>query len=441
MSVPPSPHLPPVRPGQPHWVTRPSPGQASVPVSSSVPVGHGPVAVEGSTELVPAPQQQSSGSQADPSRVSAGQQVEARPRRKRWFDTSSSPAQLRIAGVLATAACILPGLVGMVDIAGAAGAPVSSPTQTYADLRHGIALYEARAAVAAAPGGGSLEPATEAFKDVSEQVGRAALLYPDRASELYAVNKQLVKRHHDVETAWSQRGGQGAGSSLKAPDTPFVEATNALKRVPAARAADGTGHVLIAGSAGLFVLLGVSVWLSRKTRRVVNPGLVGAVLLTGVVMAGGMQSLSGVGTSEAVDRLAEVKEAAASSVRAEASVLLSGGGSSAKQAAGDQITKGQSAVGQVPMEWRNQAGSAWAAFTQDALSADQLSSGTDRHRLVQRRIDAAQAFGGRVATLSWEAGKTNPRPNALFGFGLFGVSLAAGAIAWSGIGRRLGEYR
>ncbi|WP_116112180.1 hypothetical protein [Austwickia chelonae] len=429
MSAPPPPPLPPVHSGQPHWVTRPSPGQASVPVNSTVPVGHEPSSGEESTALA----------QSSPAKGPA--KTVARPRRGRWVDTSSTPAQLRIAGVLAAAACILPGLVGMVDIAGAAGAPVASPTQTYADLRHGIALYEARAAVATSPGGGSLEPATEAFKDVSEQIGRAALLYPDRASELYAVNKQMVRRHHEVETAWSQRSGQGAGSALKAPETPFVEATNVLKRVPAARAADGIERVLIAGSTGVIALLGVSVWLSRKTRRVINPGLVGAIVLTGTVMAGCMQSLSGSGTAEAVDRLAEVKEAAAVSVQAESSVLLSGGGSSAKQSASDQITKGQDAVGKVPMQWRNQAGSAWAAFSQDALSAEQLSSSTERQRLVQRRIDAAQNFGSRVATLSWEAGKNNPRPHALFGFGLFGVSLVAGAIAWSGIGRRLGEYR
>jgi len=357
---------------------------------------------------------------------------------------SGTPRQLRIARGLAATACLLPGLVGMVEIASAATAPVSSPTQTYAELRAGAAAYEAKAVVAAVRRQSTAE-ADQALTRVSTQLGAAALLYPDRSPELYRVGDQLAARQSQLSAAVASRA-IGSTAAVPAAGADLTSALTKLENPPAARSVVNAQHLLIAGGVGLAGLLGASLWLARKTRRVVNPGLVAGLLLTAGVSALGWQVLAATGTGAAVDDLAQVRADAAQSVAVEAESLatVTPDGTALQSKAKGYVDAADTLIRANSGSWTARAADPWRAFATKELTAAQLGGAdlTTRQGLVSGRVADLKTLDTTLATLAREQGAgSDQRPNAWAGYGIFALSLVAGALAWTGVGRRVAEYR
>lgn len=357
---------------------------------------------------------------------------------------SSTPRQLRIARGVAATACLLPGLVGMVEIASAATAPVSSPTQTYADLRAGASTYLARAASTAVAGQPGDQRTSLDLARVQNQVGTAALLYPDRSSDLYRVSDELGKRQ--AQLAGLAKGQGAANAAVPAPAGTLTDALVPLENPPAARSVVNRQHVVIAGAVGLVGLLGASIWLARKTKRVVNPGLLAGALVTAGVSALGYMALTTSSAVASVDEIAQVRANAAQSVAAEAESLSSAtvDGAAAQAKAKGYVDAGTDLVSGNAATWGRGATGEWTAFATKELTANQLSSGSvaDRQKLIAGRLADLDALTGRLATLGQEYGAgSDRRPNAWAGYGVFALSLLAGAAAWTGVGRRVAEYR
>ena len=63
-------------------------------------------------------------------------------------------------------------------------------------------------------------------------------------------------------------------------------------------------------------------------------------------------------------------------------------------------------------------------------------------RQVSGRVADLKTLDTTLATLAREQGAgSDQRPNAWAGYGIFALSLVAGALAWTGVGRRVAEYR
>lgn len=355
---------------------------------------------------------------------------------------AATPDRLRLARGIAAAACLLPGMVGMVDIASAANAPVSSPTQTYADLRAHVARYEAEASLAAAPGSAGLSAATTALTDTSARIGSAALLYPGRSQELYALNDQLGARQEQTTTAWAARTSATPG--LPAPSQELRDASAALTTPPNAASSWGLPRIYGAGALGLAGLLGVSIWLAPRTKRVVNLGLVSGIVLTAGATALGVSVLAGSGAPALVDDLAQVRAEAAGTVAAEASALQRGGNvQEAASARADHQRSAEQIVSRyATTSW--DVTPAWRTFTQGQLTQAQLGGGATQSTgaLVRQRVAALETLNGSISQMARSAGEgADARPPIVAGYGVFALSLLAGAAAWTGVGRRLGEYR
>lgn len=363
---------------------------------------------------------------------------------RRLIDTSSTPRRLRLARGLAAAACLVPGIVGMVEIASAATAPVSSPTQTYGELRAGAAAYEAKAMAAAATGQSSKD-ADLALAKVQTQIGSAALLYPDRASELYQVGDQLAARQTQLTSSVVGRTGTAA-AAVPAPSADLTAALAKLENPPAARSLVNSQHVIIGGVLGAVGLLAASVWLARTTKRIVNPGLAAGLLLTVGVTALGYQVLASTGTSTAVGDIATLRAEAAQSVAAEAGSLSSAtpDGAALRSQARDHLTTGSDLVDRSSASWTTAAAAPWGTFTSKELTEAQLTGGSvaTRQGLVSGRIGDLATVDSALASLARQNGAgADSRPNAWAGYGLFALSLVAGAAAWTGVGRRVSEYQ
>ncbi|MBW3084013.1 hypothetical protein KEM60_00196 [Austwickia sp. TVS 96-490-7B] len=358
---------------------------------------------------------------------------------RRFTGASSTPARLRLARGIAAAACLLPGVVGMVQIATAATAPPTSPTRTYADLRAGVDTYLASSTVSAAGPGGDTKDANAALSLVTSRIGAAALLYPDRAKQLYTVSDQLAERQSQVDSARTKITTNSSSPVLSQPSDNFKESMNLLNTPPTGTSVSAGGSLAAIGGIGLFGGLGVSVWLARKTRRMVNPGLVGAIVLTGVVTIMGVQVLSSASISGASDDLASLRADAAASVEWEARTLLQGIDSTQALQARDEILRSSESR----MSNISAAKPLWREFTGKAIKADQMtrSSIPTRQTAVTQRLADLRELSKGLATLDRADNNGMNRPNANVGYGLFALSLIAGASAWAGVGRRLAEYR
>ena len=333
-------------------------------------------------------------------------------------------------------------MVGMVDIASAAGAPVASPTQTYADLRANVYRYEAEASLAAAPGSTGLGAATTALTDTSARIGATALLYPSRSQELYGLNDQLGLRQGQLTTAWAARTSTNPG--LPAPSQEWRDASSTLTKPPNAASSLGTLRVLGAGILGGIGLLAVSIWLAPRTKRVVNLGLVSGIVLTAGATALGVSVLAGSGSPAVVDDLAQLRAEAAGMVAAEAGVLHQGGSAQDAVAAraDHQASAQQILARHTSTTW--DATPAWQTFTRGQPTQAQLAGGVSQSTgaLVRQRVAALETFNGSVSQMARSAGEgADARPPLVAGYGVFALSLLGGAAAWAGMGRRLAEYR
>ncbi len=330
----------------------------------------------------------------------------------------------------------------MVDIASAAGAPVSSPTQTYAGIRANEARFEAEAAVAAAPGSTGLDAASKALTDTSVQLGATALLYPDRAAQLYAVGDQLAQRQSALATAYGQRNSTSPG--LPAPDAAYSAALATLDKPPNPSSSLGVARVAGGGVLAGLVLLGVSLWIAPRSKRVVNAGLVGALVLTAGATAVGVDVLSRSGPSARVDDIVRVRAEGAAVVAAEASALQRG--SAVSDVVGRRAPHLDTAQQIVDRDGSSgaQISTAWQEFTRAKLTDQQLGGGVTQTTatLVSRRLKDLDALNATLSQQARAAGEgADSRPPLVAGYGVFVLSLMAGAAAWTGVGRRLSEYR
>ncbi|WP_454049826.1 hypothetical protein [Cellulomonas sp. Marseille-Q8402] len=334
---------------------------------------------------------------------------------------------------------------------------------------------------------GGLEPAElrtdydEAMRTATALVAEAARAQPADGTVLAQLNTAVLDYANDVERARSaNRQGLPVGSQylrnasagLRADALPALDAlidANSA-RVEHELAAARTTWLLAVGSgvAGLAGVVVASVWLARRTHRRVNPPLAaaGLVLLvltvgSGIVLLSVSSQVRDVSDTDyaAADALSTARLGAYDAKANESLTLIARGSGAAFEeawvASADQVdaaldaATGSGVVGQeVP--------TAWAAYADQHAGIRQLDDDGDWEAAVAAATDRAEgssnaafaAFDDASAAALDRAGDATSDALDRTGRGLvlgLWLSVAAGlavaVLSWSGISRRIEEYR
>lgn len=391
-----------------------------------------------------------------------------------------TPRVLRALRNLVVAALLL---FAVLTIAGTV-APELALGTARDEATFGMQLRNARATLAQADRQASvafLDPATarttewasyQATLDtVSAMLVRAAAQHPDDAEQLASVQTQVNDYRRAVDAAWTT-----AASNVSTGGTQFAATSSKLATPMAtlatlAQASDsriGSGTLWMAGygavAAGwlaLAVLVVASVVIAGRTRRVLNIGLVVALVLVGVALslastANGMvqQSLVDVRTSTLASARAHVETRALAELAKateDRAILTSNASSSAWDAANTAVT---TAIDAIPdSDQRTKQAAAWAQYVTEhqALptpgSASASANAALRAQARNTPLTAITAFVQNAQTLSDESASTATRSltdvkqqQLPFGIGASALALVAIIAALWGITRRLSEY-
>lgn len=207
---------------------------------------------------------------------------------------------------------------------------------------------------------------------------------------------------------------------------------------------------IAAGGLGTAALAGSAVWLARRTRRVVNPPLVGATVLGVAVLVGTVGALVSAETTTTQAAAATAAGTTNSTLLADAAALreaqldgllptsAAGGGASSQQ---------RDAVDAAMAKADGPAQSAWSTYL---ASYDRTTAAAGSNRagaVTEATTTGAQAFQRLVETLggtpapaaaSTATGSNIPGPLPWL---LLAGGLGAGGLAVLGTARRLEEYR
>lgn len=211
----------------------------------------------------------------------------------------------------------------------------------------------------------------------------------------------------------------------------------------------GTRGGILAANVGIvstLLLLGGSVWLARKTHRVVNPGLAGATVITGAITALALNpgSLPGDAT-EAVNAAWQDQTTVSRLYEArtlDTTLALPGAEAETLQARWDEtVTELGSGLADAPTEEQN----AWQAYLEAHEQLVAAEDGAGRAEALTAGDDAMASL------LEWAQSRTDAaytglqddvgRPAVITSGASLVLGLVAAGLAWSGINRRLRDYR
>lgn len=357
-------------------------------------------------------------------------------------DAASTPRAMRVARGLAAAACLVPGTAAFVTLSSAA-APTqqASPALIRAELGRDTAATRTSAALAWATGKAEDRQATSAaLAGMSHDLGSAAVVRPDWNRQIDAAQAKIAAQTAPVIGALSTKPADPTTSA------GLLAALDVLEEVPATLPAltDATGNdtrrtaVWALGALSVLTLLGASGWLARKTHRVINPGLAVAIVGTAAVAVLAGQTLSGMVTSSQAEAIAGARVDAANALAAEAQPLLST--STVGAATKDRDTalstglaklRSADAPGSAMQAWTDFQGGKLTLSATAAPKADQVAQRVSQLRTLDAALASAQssAEGGL-------RGSATP-----IGYGLLALSILSAGAAWTGVGRRVAEYR
>ncbi|RIK16223.1 MAG: hypothetical protein DCC50_05625, partial [Acidobacteria bacterium] len=360
---------------------------------------------------------------------------------------SSSPARLRLARGLATAAALLTGVVatGTFDTSGVNATPNVVAAQWQAAEQSGAELAAAELEVARTVAQGAAGDAAsvdvgaagDAFADrlgiAADRLSRSGVSTSAGVVDLAVRGDRAVRAAADdpeaAATAYQQLS-EGTRSALEVTDTVAQERAQALKT--------GSRSVLtsVVGSLATLLLLGVMVWLALLTRRIVNvPLLVATAITFGLTYVSLNPSalpldLDGQVTtrSAAAEALQDVRVA-----RAAQYAQVIGQGS-----ADDAVVAATDALRQVRDRGLSEQWAQLYRAQQDVASADGAAARLAAVEGAQEQFEAVEgALADRVGSDNLSLGR-----NASITAGLALVlGLVAAGAAWTGLTRRLRDYR
>jgi hypothetical protein len=402
---------------------------------------------------------------------------------------SGTPGRLRVAGVVSVAACLLFGLVAFAAVRNRSNAIADARGHAaqlvlIQDIRSNATQADAAATNAFLVGG--LEPADErkAYDDgIAGATADIAAASAGSASDsaVLAKTNQVLAKYAGLMEAARANNRQGfpigaaylrqASNLLRAEALPplaqevSVEQARITKAYSnAARAENALVAILVLAVA---VLLFVQIWLSFKTRRLLNPNLVAAtaiVIVSGVIGIGLMTLAQHSATDVRSGSLANTIALAtartdAFDAKSAESLTLINRGSGQPFEAQYQVVIGDA----------NTALSAIAGRAPVRTPIAALGNYETAHRLIRTRDDAGDWDGAvRLATtvdprgtkttfaafdsvsrvsLTGEAShvadglKSARRALGVTAVLLLIAGLAAATLAWRGVAARLREYR
>lgn len=368
--------------------------------------------------------------------------------------TSSSPARLRLARGIATAAAALTGIVatGTFGTGGVNPTPNVIASQWVSAEQAGVHLAEAdlataRALVAVREG---QEPDREAIStalsDAAEELALAG------SEEQHAAGaREIVTAGVLAERAISQArtDGDAAADTFAASSTAARSAASASGAVAdtsaeALHTGSRSSLTAIIGGLATVVMLGVMVWLALLTRRILNIPLLIATAITGwltyLSLNPGAMPLNYEDRVEEFSQAATAREEVLQARAAQYAVALGVG----DQLTTDLETELEQAAQAVDDLGREQA-SAWESATEGIDTLVQTEGTSARLQLIKDTESAFQALdddlhGVLVGRLEGAEQGVGTTASITAGAALL-LGLMAAGLAWTGITRRLRDYR
>jgi hypothetical protein len=402
---------------------------------------------------------------------------------------SGTPGRLRIAGAVTVAACLLFGLVGFGAVRSRSDAIAAARSHAaqlvrIQDIRSNATQADAAATNAFLVGG--LEPADERKSYDDGIAGATADLAAASAGStsdavVLAKTNQIFARYAGLMESARANNRQGfpigAAYLRQASNLLRAEALPALAQVVAGEqkridnaysdAARAENILVVIMLVAIVLLLGVQIWLSSKTRRLLNTNL---AVATAIVIVGGVIGIGLMSFAEhsATDvrsgslantvALATSRTDAFDAKSAESLTLINRGSGQPFEVQYQDVMKGATA-----------ALSSISSRAPAEAPADALQTYENAHRLVRTRDDAGDWDGAvRLATTSDPRGTKTTfaafdsvsreslngqasrvsgalnsarRPLGVTAVLLLIAGLGASVLAWRGIAARLREYR
>ncbi len=393
---------------------------------------------------------------------------------------ASTPERLRLLAVVAVLVTLGFGLVAAQafrmtsaahDRADAGTAQLLRVQQIDIDLARADATATNAFLVAGQEPAAQREAYLSALRDASELVARAATAQPADADVLARLNTVVVEYSGTVEQARAnnrqnlQVGAQylrDASASLRGDAGPLLDALTSANRsridAELEAVAQNRQVLFVAGALAAVALLLGSVWLARTTRRYVNLGLLAALVLVLVPLVGGGTALAGVGQEaertragalrETID-LAQARAAAFDARSNESLTLVSRGSGAAYEAAwqGDAEEVLAAVPADLDRAWRAYADVHAAVRGQDdqgEWDAARKAATDPDGELATTFVAFDEALTSTLETRAGDASSALTRSQPwlpVAGWLSLLAGVAAAALAWRGVGRRLEEYR
>ncbi len=398
-----------------------------------------------------------------------------------------TPGRMRLLGFVAALAAAVAGLIGAMSLWSAAGALDRADHNTQQVVRiQGIYADLVRADADATNAflvGGIENPAQRADYDaalarVATGITDAARAQPADSDALGSLNTKVQTYAATVEQArvYNRQGTpvgaqylSQASASLRSDVLPVVDAlrtANAGRSDAEFAASSSRPALFLVGVAALLVVLGVMVWLARRTHRYLNAGMgLGALLLL-LAMGLGAVTLGGVGSQVTSVRdsdyrytvsVASARTAAFDAKSNESLTLIARGSGGAYETAWTkQYAVAYSALAALPdaqqmalkdqlaaYETQHKAiralddGGQWdqavaAATTTAAGSANAAFTAFDTASATALKTFGAQTSASLTAPIAWVT---------VLGWALLLVCLGAALLVLRGMNERVEEYR
>lgn len=430
--------------------------------------------------LAPARARTSAPLPSSPAQIAASPATESQAAPSQRHDTPRLLRQLTTALILAGLVFGLAGAVSFSGLALALDRAEANTAQLIRVQKIQTSLLTADAAATNAFLVGGLEPPAQraaydqAIAATGALIAEASDAQPADARALSVLNQDVVDYAVTIEQARANnRQGfpvgaaylRNASSELRADALPVLDVLVQANSERAATAMDSRlGYLFsIVGFLVLAALLASMVWVARRFKRRINPGLVAASALVLIAWVAGLVMLNQVD-----NRVAEVQSGSFSSVNATANARIEANNAKSNESL-TLIARGSGAS--FEKAWTASAGdvdqslsrlpapglvASWSAYQRthrqirqlddggqwDAAVSLATGSGAKSANAVFGQFDqAATRFLDSVSATTAE-GLAAPRP-VLIALAVltFLAGLAAGLLARSGLAQRLKEYR
>lgn len=350
---------------------------------------------------------------------------------------STTPRLLRFARAAAAAAALLTGLVatGTFSTDGVNATPNVVVDDWVAAERAGVLVAEAEQLGAARVADGDTEEDRAAFDEVVVSAGRDLGSLGESAGDPGGAWSAFVVEAERAATTAGYGGSEAAAAyqeASAAADQVRTEVTGIAERHAAdLGAGSSSGPTATVGSAATLVLIGIMVVVALRTRRILNVPLLVATLITaGLTYVSANPSALPLSYDEQLQETAATATALQEIHDARAAQYAESLGTSSDwESEAGQATDALGAVGDPELAERWEA---VAAASADATGlADSQADVDEITSTLQEQLD------GELQSLASDVGA----PALITAGAALLLGLVASVLAWTGITRRLQDYR